>query len=151
MLSRRAGPRRACARDKLEGDGATPAGAAAAAPGAVSAPTGCRRRCARCRVEPIAPTDGWCDDPGRNGLQPDGPAAASTPAHEELWRRDGLYDVIGVLGWNDAPVERGRGSAIFLHVARPDYAPTEGCIALALPDLLDVLRAGLSEIAVVGG
>jgi L,D-peptidoglycan transpeptidase YkuD (ErfK/YbiS/YcfS/YnhG family) len=67
---------------------------------------------------------------------------------ESLWRKDGLYDVIGVLGWNDAPVERKRGSAIFLHVARPNYAPTEGCIALGLADLLRVLRQGLGEVLV---
>ena len=70
---------------------------------------------------------------------------------EALWRPDGLYDVIGVLGWNDAPVERGRGSAIFLHVARPDYGPTEGCVALALPDLLQVLAAGVTELLVLPG
>jgi len=58
--------------------------------------------------------------------------------------------VVGVLGWNDAPVVRGRGSAIFLHVARADYAPTEGCIALALGDLQRALGAGLSEVMVVG-
>jgi L,D-peptidoglycan transpeptidase YkuD (ErfK/YbiS/YcfS/YnhG family) len=68
--------------------------------------------------------------------------------HEELWRTDGLYDVVGVLGWNDAPVVKGRGSAIFLHVARADYAPTEGCIALALPDLLRVLAAGVTYVLV---
>ncbi len=62
--------------------------------------------------------------------------------YEELWRQDALYDVVGVLGWNDAPVQRGRGSAIFLHVARADYAPTEGCIALALDDLRRVLARG---------
>ncbi len=56
--------------------------------------------------------------------------------------------MIGVLGWNDAPVVPGRGSAIFLHVARPDYAPTEGCVALALPDLLLVLEAGLSAVRI---
>ena len=56
--------------------------------------------------------------------------------------------MIGVLGWNDAPPRRGRGSAIFLHVARDDYAPTEGCIALALTDLLAALQAGLSEVLV---
>ena len=67
-----------------------------------------------------------------------------------MWRSDALYDVIGVLGWNDAPVARNRGSAIFLHVARPDYAPTEGCVALALPDLLELLAAGLSGIDVRG-
>jgi L,D-peptidoglycan transpeptidase YkuD (ErfK/YbiS/YcfS/YnhG family) len=54
-----------------------------------------------------------------------------------------------VLGWNDGPVERGRGSAIFLHIARPDYAPTEGCVALALADLRMVLEAGLSGVRVL--
>jgi L,D-peptidoglycan transpeptidase YkuD (ErfK/YbiS/YcfS/YnhG family) len=46
-------------------------------------------------------------------------------------------------------VERGRGSAIFLHVASPDYGPTEGCIALALGDLQRVLAAGLGELMVL--
>jgi L,D-peptidoglycan transpeptidase YkuD (ErfK/YbiS/YcfS/YnhG family) len=47
-------------------------------------------------------------------------------------------------------VERGRGSAIFLHVARGDYAPTEGCIALALDDLREVLAIGVTEVVVAG-
>ena len=59
------------------------------------------------------------------------------------------YDIVGVLGWNDAPVARGRGSAIFLHVARADFAPTEGCIALAQADLRAVLAAGLTGVNVV--
>jgi L,D-peptidoglycan transpeptidase YkuD (ErfK/YbiS/YcfS/YnhG family) len=58
--------------------------------------------------------------------------------------------VIGVLGWNDAPVMRGRGSAIFLHLARPGFSPTEGCIALEQQDLLRVLAEGLSAIEVLG-
>ncbi|MDE2007139.1 MAG: hypothetical protein KGI51_11270, partial [Rhodospirillales bacterium] len=98
-------------------------------------------------IEPIAPDDGWCDDPAHADYNRMVrlPHPAST---EELWRADAVYDLIGVLGWNDAPVARGRGSAIFLHVARPDYAPTAGCIALALADLRRVLAAGLTEIAV---
>ncbi len=68
-----------------------------------------------------------------------------------MWREDALYDIVGVLGWNDAPVERGRGSAIFLHLARPDRAPTEGCVALAEADLRAVLAAGLSGILVAPG
>ncbi len=132
--------------DKREGDGATPAGRMAlrrvlyradrTAPPA-----------ARVRVEPIAREDGWCDDPGH----PDYNRQVRLPhpaRHEALWREDGLYDIIGVLGWNDAPVERGRGSAIFLHIARADYAPTEGCIALDARDLRRVL-GGLEALDVV--
>ena len=44
---------------------------------------------------------------------------------------------------------KGRGSAIFLHVARPDFAPTEGCVALALPDLLRLLAEGLTALRVL--
>jgi L,D-peptidoglycan transpeptidase YkuD (ErfK/YbiS/YcfS/YnhG family) len=68
---------------------------------------------------------------------------------ERLWRQDELYDIVAVLGYNDVPRIRGRGSAIFMHVARPDLAPTEGCIALARAHLLRLLqgagrRAGIA-------
>ena len=98
-------------------------------------------------LEPLAPDDGWCDDPASPAYNT-AIRLPQTAHHEALWRQDSLYDVIGVLGWNDDPVQPGRGSAIFLHVARPDYAPTEGCIALALFDLLAVLTSNLTEIEV---
>ena len=83
--------------------------------------------------------DGWCDDPAdpayNRHVRLPYPASC-----EELWRADGLYDVIVPLGYNDAPVVPGLGSAIFLHVARHDFAPTAGCVALAPADLLVVLR-----------
>ncbi|HXJ01588.1 MAG TPA: hypothetical protein VNH44_10215, partial [Micropepsaceae bacterium] len=50
-----------------------------------------------------------------------------------------LYDVIVVVGFNDSPVVSGKGSAIFLHLARPDSRPTQGCVALSLGDLLEAL------------
>lgn len=88
---------------------------------------------------PIAPDDGWCDDPADAAYNR--PVRLPYPAsHEKLTREDHLYDVVVVLGHNDDPVVAGAGSAIFLHVARDDYGPTEGCVALALADLLEVLR-----------
>ena len=66
-------------------------------------------------------------------------------SHEAMWREDGLYDLILVLGHNDDPPEPGLGSAIFLHCKRGDYEPTEGCVALDPDDvraLLRVLRPG---------
>src|SRR5580704_10616686 len=82
---------------------------------------------------PLAPlnlSDGWVDDPADpryNTL-----VALPYPAsHEELWRADGLYDLIVVIGYNMDPVVPGKGSAIFLHVVRPDYGGTAGCIAIA--------------------
>ncbi|MEX2631758.1 MAG: L,D-transpeptidase family protein [Tistlia sp.] len=87
----------------------------------------------------IAPQDGWCDDPGHPAYNR--PVALPFPAsHEQLWREDGLYDLLVVLGHNDDPPRPGLGSAIFLHCARPDWRPTEGCVALAHEDLRSLLR-----------
>ena len=132
--------------DKQEGDGATPAGLLALRRVLYRADRVARPRAAA-PVQPLAPHDGWCDDPADSDYNR--PVRLPHPArHEELWRADALYDIVGVLGWNDAPVVRGRGSAIFLHLARPDLAPTEGCIALLLPDLRAALAAGLTAIEV---
>lgn len=135
--------------DKREGDGATPAGLLPLRRVLYRADRLPPPRCA-VPIEPLSPNDGWCDDPDDadyNRL-----VALPHPArHEALWRADAVYDVIGVLGWNDAPVRRDAGSAIFLHVSRPDRTPTEGCVALAPSDLLRLLQAGLTEIEVRPG
>ncbi len=131
---------------KQEGDNATPAGTLDLVRVLYRAD---RVKTPRCGVpvEPIGRLDGWCDDVA-DPLYNRQVRLPYAGRHEALWREDGVYDVIGVLGWNFAPVVPGRGSAIFLHVATPDYAPTAGCIALALPDLLACLEAGLSAIRI---
>jgi L,D-peptidoglycan transpeptidase YkuD (ErfK/YbiS/YcfS/YnhG family) len=86
----------------------------------------------------IEPNDVWCDnpkDPNYNRLI----QLAKLDGAEHLWREDHLYDVILVVGFNDAPIVPHKGSAIFVHVARQDYGPTEGCVALARGDLLEAL------------
>lgn len=86
-----------------------------------------------------APDDGWCDDSNDKKYN----QYVKLPyraRHEDLWREDHVYDVVVVIGYNDAPVTPEKGSAIFLHVARDGYPGTEGCIALALPDLLEVVE-----------
>ncbi len=77
----------------------------------------------------IGPRDAWCDDAAdrRYNRLIDRPPGE---AEERLTRDDHLYDVIVELGWNDAPVVRGRGSAIFWHLARPGFTPTAGCVAV---------------------
>ena len=69
-----------------------------------------------------------------------------------MWREDEAYDLVAILGHNDDPPVPGLGSAIFLHLAKPGYPPTQGCVALAREDMLEVLRlAGpASAIAIVG-
>ena len=123
--------------DKREGDGATPAGLFPLRRLLYRAdwllfPT------TRLDAWPIRPDDGWCDDPAdpRYNQPVRLPYAAR---HEVLWRDDRLYDLVVVLGHNDDPVVPGDGSAVFLHVATADYAPTAGCVALAEADLLALL------------
>ena len=80
-------------------------------------------------VAAIQPADGWCDDPADPAYNQ--PVHLPHPAsHEEMWRADGLYDVVVVIGHNDDPVVPGMGSAVFMHVAKPDYEPTAGCVAI---------------------
>jgi L,D-peptidoglycan transpeptidase YkuD (ErfK/YbiS/YcfS/YnhG family) len=134
--------------DKREGDGASPAG---------TFPLVCAfyradRIAKPATLLPLAalkPADAWVEDPADanyNRL-----VALPYPARSEtLWRADGLYDLIVVIGYNSDPPISGRGSAIFLHIARPSperparagrpgMAPTEGCIAVTRDILLGLL------------
>lgn len=75
-------------------------------------------------------TLGWCDAPD----DPNYNRAVNLPfaaSHETLTRDDPLYDCVIVLGWNIEARSRNRGSAIFLHLARDGFLPTEGCIAVS--------------------
>ena len=122
--------------DKHEGDGATPDGRFLLRQ-VMYRPDRLARPQTQLPLRPLAVADGWCDDPfdaAYNRL-----VRLPHPARcERLWRADALYDLLIVVGYNDEPVVPGRGSAIFIHVAAAGYAPTEGCVALALPDLLDL-------------
>ena len=125
------------AANKREGDGATPLGLWPLRRVLYRPDRGPPPRTALPTL-PIAPDDGWCDDPGDPAYNR--PVTLPYPASaERLWRDDGIYDLIVVLGHNDDPPVAGAGSAIFLHLARPGYPPTEGCVALARPDLEAVL------------
>jgi L,D-peptidoglycan transpeptidase YkuD (ErfK/YbiS/YcfS/YnhG family) len=124
---------------KREGDGATPAG---------SFPLrfGMYRRdriglpSLVLPMTPLSARHAWVDDPqdaNYNRL-----VELPYPAHAEgLWRQDQIYDLVVVIGYNMSPTRPGAGSAIFLHIARPDFAPTEGCIAVARDVLLRLLPA----------
>jgi len=91
-------------------------------------------------ARPIAPDDGWCDAPGDPAYNR--PVKLPYPASaERLWRDDHVYDLVVVLGHNDDPPVAGRGSAIFLHLARDGYPGTEGCVALARADVEALLAA----------
>lgn len=130
---------------KREGDGATPRGRYVLEQvlyrvhhaGGPSRPRTCLP------VSPIGRFDGWCDAVGDRNynrrVRHPYPASA-----ERLWRDDGLYDVVVVLSHNRRARVQGHGSAIFIHIARPGFPPTEGCIALSRRDLR-VLLAHLPQ------
>lgn len=125
--------------DKREGDGGTPIGTFALRyvlfrPDRLTPPR------SGLPVRAIEPADGWCDDPADPAYNR--PVRLPYPAsHERMWRDDRLYDLLVVVGHNDAPVVPGLGSAIFVHVADANYPPTAGCVALALADLQALVAA----------
>ena len=92
-------------------------------------------------VRRIRADDGWCEDPRDRHynqpirLKPDHPG-------DRLKRADRLYDLIIELDHNTRPRIAGRGSAVFIHVARPGFAPTAGCVALKA----DALRRLIARI-----
>jgi L,D-peptidoglycan transpeptidase YkuD (ErfK/YbiS/YcfS/YnhG family) len=138
--------------DKKEGDGCTPLG--------IFTLRECWYRTDKIKklntnlpLKIITQNDGWCDDVA----SPDYNKHIKLPynfSHEKLWRDDDItnphvgfvstkksnvYDLIIPIGYNDSPILSGKGSAIFIHIARDNYEPTEGCVALKLEDLLEVL------------
>ena len=120
---------------KREGDGATPVATMALLsawhrPGRMPLPN--TRLMVRRTRDGV---DGWCDAPthaayNRRVTLPF-PASA-----ESMARQDRLYDFVVVLDWNVRRRARGAGSAIFLHIARPGYPPTAGCVAVSPTDML---------------
>jgi L,D-peptidoglycan transpeptidase YkuD (ErfK/YbiS/YcfS/YnhG family) len=125
--------------DKREGDGATPAGT-------FPLRFGMWRR-DRVRLPPLvlpmtplAEGHAWVDDPrdpNYNRL-----VELPYPSHaERLWRSDEIYDLLVVVAYNMTPTRPGAGSAIFLHIARPDFSSTEGCVAVSREVLLRLLPA----------
>ncbi|MEM7424691.1 MAG: L,D-transpeptidase family protein [Pseudomonadota bacterium] len=119
--------------DKREGDGATPTGNwplrklfyradRLTPPG-----TGLE-------LQKIESSDGWCDAPGHS-LYNQIVQLPFGDSHETLQREDHLYDLMIPMGYNDGPIVPGRGSAIFFHLAREDYQPTEGCVAISRADM----------------
>lgn len=80
-------------------------------------------------LKPIAPDLGWCEVASDRNYNR--PVRMPYPAsHERMRRDDDLYDACIVLDWNIRPRTRGKGSAIFFHLARPGFAPTAGCVAV---------------------
>lgn len=118
---------------KREGDGATPLGPMRLLHAYVRRER-MRPLVSGLKLRAIRANDGWCDAPGDRNYNR--LVALPYPAsHEHMRRDDHLYDVVIVLDANIRPRRRGMGSAIFFHLARPGYLPTEGCVAVSRRDM----------------
>ena len=85
----------------------------------------------------INKNDGWCDDQKSDLYN----QYIQFPFHESaehLYRDDDIYDIVCVLNYNTSPVIPGRGSAIFLHIAKPGFLGTEGCVAIEKKPLIEI-------------
>ena len=135
--------------DKREGDGATPRGRFAPLRLWWRADRGPRPRSAL-PIKRIGPADGWCEDPRDRRYNRPIAVPPGAPG-DRLWREDGLYDVILEIDHNARPRVAGRGSAVFVHVARPGMLPTAGCVALEPAALRRLLpRIGRNTRIVIG-
>lgn len=134
---------------KREGDGATPIGSWRLTEVLYRADRVPRPRSA-VPIRSLRPDDGWCDAVGDRNynrhVRHPYPSSA-----ERLWRDDHVYDLIVVMTHNRVPRVQGRGSAVFVHLARPDNTPTEGCIALEERDLRRLLAHCSRRTRVVVG
>ena len=90
-------------------------------------------------LHPITEHDGWCDAPEHSAYN----RWVRLPfdaSHEKLWRDDIAYDILLVVGHNDSPPVPGMGSAVFVHLDRPDHRSTLGCVAVEPDTMLALLR-----------
>jgi L,D-peptidoglycan transpeptidase YkuD (ErfK/YbiS/YcfS/YnhG family) len=131
------------ARNKREGDGATPCGRwplrkiyyRADRINCPSTPICCQS---------LQPESGWCDDV----MSADYNRYITRPfafRHEQMWRTDAAYDFVGALGYNDAPVISGHGSAIFLHCIAAGKTSTAGCVAVSRDDFVWLLGSANAD------
>jgi L,D-peptidoglycan transpeptidase YkuD (ErfK/YbiS/YcfS/YnhG family) len=86
----------------------------------------------------ITKTMGWCDDVNSKYYNKK-IELPNKSRHEKLYRKDNIYDIIGVLNYNIHPVIKNKGSAIFLHIAKKNYQKTKGCIAIKKIHLKKIL------------
>nr|WP_041755958.1 L,D-transpeptidase family protein [Bradyrhizobium sp. ORS 278] len=90
-------------------------------------------------VRPIRPEDAWCEDPADRHYNQPIRLRGDQPG-DRLARQDHLYDFIIEIDHNTRPRVPGRGSAVFLHLARPQFGPTAGCVAMTRPAMLRLLQ-----------
>ncbi len=82
---------------------------------------------------------GWCDDPNSNKYN----KLVKLPCNykaEKLYKKNNTYDILLVLNYNMSPIKKNKGSAIFIHIAKRNYAPTAGCVAINKNDMKKIIK-----------
>jgi L,D-peptidoglycan transpeptidase YkuD (ErfK/YbiS/YcfS/YnhG family) len=130
-------------KDKKEGDGKTPIGVFGLRHVLIRTDRVAKNnvKFISLPVEELREFDGWCDEPTNPNYNKYVNLSSfdKTVSHEELYRKDDSYNIIIVVGYNDKPVKPGKGSAIFIRLAEPNYAGTAGGIGFEQGDLLKIL------------
>ncbi len=96
----------------------------------------------------IQKNDGWCDDVESN-LYNQYIQFPFKNSAEHLYRDDDIYDIVCVLSYNTSPIKRGLGSAIFLHIAKPNFVGTEGCVAIDKKSLFEISQNLTSDSSII--
>ena len=125
-------------KEKVEGDWATPAGEFVLGPVFYRADR-TEKPETKLEVVELKPGDGWCFDPEDeryNTLI----TRENQPGNMGMWRDDHIFDLAVFVQYNTDPIVKGKGSGIFIHLAREGYTPTAGCIGLSEEDLRYILK-----------
>ena len=125
-------------KNKTEGDGCTPVGTFKLNK-IMYRPDKINNFKSNLETEIIEKRDGWCDDINSQ-LYNQKIIFPYELSAENLYRHDDLYDLICIIDYNLNPIIKGKGSAIFLHVASSDYSPTHGCVAIKKDELIEIAK-----------
>ena len=94
---------------------------------------------AKIRKIAIKKNMGWCDDPNSKKYN----KLVKLPCNykaEKLYKKNNTYDILLVLNYNMSPIKKNKGSAIFIHIAKRNYAPTAGCVAINKNDMKKIIK-----------
>ena len=125
-------------KNKTEGDGCTPVGTFKLNK-IMYRPDKINNFKSNLETEIIEKGDGWCDDI-ESDLYNQKINFPFNHSAEHLYRNDDLYDIVCIIDYNLNPIIKGKGSAVFLHVATDDYSPTQGCVAIKKDELLSIAQ-----------
>ena len=130
--------KRGIGNKKKEGDLITPKGSFKIN-GILYRPDKVKNLITKLRKKMINKKMGWCDDPKSKKYN----QLIKLPFKfnfEKLYRNDDIYDIIFVLSFNTNPIIKNKGSAIFIHIAKRNYSPTKGCVAIKKDDIKKLAR-----------